>query len=99
MQLIYNETQTDMKCHVLSMRNCTANSIQLNKLPNSYTVTLMIPDTQVHYIMFETTTAINNTFIYAEELGGNEVLINNCQFINIVYGEQLLIFNGSKMAV
>ena len=83
MQLIYNETQTDMKHHVLSMRNCTANSMQLIMLQNSYKVTLKIMDTQVHYIMFETTTAINNTFIYAEELGGNEVLINNCQLITL----------------
>lgn len=56
----------------------------------------MILHTQMNHIMFEPTTAINDTFFYAEELGDNEVLINNCQFINIVYGEQLLIFNSTK---
>lgn len=96
MKLIYNETKTDMKHHVLSMRNCTANSIQLNMSQDSYKVTLTILDTQIHHLLFEPTSAINDTFIYAEELGANEVLINNCQFVNIIYGEQLLIFNSTK---
>ena len=83
MKLIYNETQTNTKHHVLSMRNCTANSIQLNMSQHSYRVTLMISHTEMNHIMFKPTTAINDTFFHAEKLGDNEVLINNCQLLTL----------------
>ena len=96
MQLIYNEMQTNTKHHILWMRNCTVGSIQLNMLQDSYRATLKITDTQIHHIIYKRTTDRNDSFIYVEELEANEILLINCHFINIGYGEQLFIFNSTK---
>ena len=95
-QLLYNETQTHTKYHVLLMRNCTLNSIKLNMLQDSYWVTVKIMDSKINHALYKRTAAINDSFIYTEELGANELSIINCQFNDIIYGEQLLTFNSSK---
>ena len=93
-QLLYNETQMHTNHNVLLMRNCTIKSIKLDMVQDSYRVILKIMDTKIYHNY--DTTAVNDSFIYKEELGANEVLMINCQFVGIIYAEQLLTFNSSK---
>ena len=95
MQLFYNEINTnkEFEHHILSMRNCTAAKIKLSMVQGSYKVTMKITDTLLHYTEHKPT---DDPLIYIDELGANEVLLINCQFIENVYTDQLLLFSGSS---
>ena len=94
-QLFYNETNTNEESEhpILSMHNCTATKIRLSMVQGSYKVTMKIIDTLLHYTVHKPT---DDPLIYIYELGANEVLLINCQFIENVYTDQLLLFSGSS---
>ena len=88
MQLIYNETHVDREHHSISMNNCAVGTLYIDMLQISYKVTLMIINIQVQH-----NTTVYNSFIQAEEIGTNEVLIINCHFVsNIKYRNPFFIF-------
>ena len=77
-QILYNETHTDILHHNLSiMNNCILREIKLDMLQHSYRVTLKIIHLHVYNVYNKDKEV---SFIHAEELGSNAVLILNCQF-------------------
>ena len=88
MQLIYNEIHVDREHHSISMNNCAVGTLYIDMLQISYKVTLMIINIQVQH-----NTTVYNSFIQAEEIGTNEVLIINCHFVsNIKYRNPFFIY-------
>ena len=85
--LLYNETQTDRQ-HVLTLDNCRVEKITIDMLQKSYRVTVKIANMYKSHTMHE--------IISAEELGTNEVLIINCQFISNSYNIHLFSFSSSS---
>ena len=96
MRLFYNETYTERKHHTLSMNNFTVTSIKLDMTQNSYRVTLKIVDTKLQYTIDKVSAGVNDSFIYAEEIGANEVLFINCRFIENDYIHQMFLFTSSS---
>ena len=96
LQLFYNETYTNRKYHFLSIDNCNMTTIKLDMLQDSYRVTLKIINTRLKYTIDKASAGINDSFIFAEELGANEVLLVNCQFIENDYRHQLFLFTSTK---
>ena len=94
-QLFYNETNTNEESEhpILSMRNCTATKIKLSMVQGSYKVTMKMTDTLLRYTVHKPT---DDPLISIDELGANEVLLINCQFIKNVYTDQMLLFSGSS---
>ena len=86
MQLLYNETHTN-RHHSLSLNNCKLKIVKFDMLQNSYKVALRITNMQLQRI---------NGFIHAEELGSNEVLIVNCQFVSWSYDAHMLSFASTS---
>ena len=98
MQLFYNETHTDRDQHSLTINNCTVRRIKLDMLQKYYRVTLRIMNI---YIGLEYRRYPYASFIDAERLGANKVLISNCRFVSNPesYLDQMFFFasanNGS----
>ena len=97
MQLIYNETHTKREHHSLSLNNCTINSIHINMYQVSYKVRLTIINLRVQvrqhvYMPFK-------SFIHAEELGINEMVIINCDFLLCSYDQPLLFSSTGNASV
>ena len=94
MDLFYDEGHTDIEHHSLSLNNCTTHGIKVNMLQKSYRVTLTIANMQVQHKLFD-----SKSFIQANELGTNELVIISCQFVSNTYTDQLFLFastsNGS----
>ena len=93
MHLLYNETQTNKDHHILLMSDCTATKIKLSVVQGSYKVTVKIADTLLHNTEHKPT---DDPLIYVDELGFNEVMLINCQFIKNVYTDHLLLFSSSS---
>ena len=90
-QVVYNEAYTDREHHSLSMINCTVITVYLDMPQFSYKVTLTIVNMQILDSIFT-----YQSFIHAEELGINEVLIIDCRFgSDVNYGMQLLLFSST----
>ena len=90
-QVVYNEGYTDREHHSFSMNNCTVNTVYLDILQFSYKVTLTIVNMQIQDSIFT-----YQSFIHAEELGINEVLIIDCRFVSDAnYRTQLLLFSST----
>ena len=92
-EVIYNETYTHRERHSLSMNNCRVYAVYLCMSQTSYKVTLTIINIQVQHNLFT-----YPSFILAEELGTNEVLMINCQLFDsniISYRSQLLLFSST----
>ena len=95
MQLFYNETRTDREQHTLSINNCTVRRVKIDMLQNYNRVTLRIMNISLECKI--------PCFINAKELGANEVLFINCQFVSnlgsITKLKQMFLFastsNGS----
>ena len=89
-KLFYNETHRNLdKQHILTLDNCRVRSITIDMLQNSYKLTLKIANMQA--------TAHNgDPIISTKELGTNEVLIINCQFISISFNIHLFSFISSS---
>ena len=96
--LYYNETHADGDHHILAMNNCTVSSIKLDMFQDSYKVTLKMMDTKIQSTVHELASD-NDSLIYVGELGPNEVLITNCQFIENIYLEQLFLFASSNNGI
>ena len=95
--LLYNRTQTDKKHHVLTVSNCKIISIKISMLQNSYKMTLMIINMQLKYFTNSILIGMKfDSFIYADELGANEVIIINCKFINYMYTQYVFFFASSS---
>ena len=96
MQLFYNETHTDREQHTLSINNCTVRRIKVDMLQNYYRVILRIMNIRLEYHRHHYA-----SFIRAEKLGTNKVLIMNCRFVSNFrsYMDQMFFFastsNGS----
>ena len=93
MHLLYNETQTNKDHHILLMSDCTATKIKLSVVQGSYKVTVKIADTLLRNTEHKPT---DDPLIYVDELGFNEVMLINCQFIKNVYTDHLLLFSSSS---
>ena len=91
MELIYNETNTQSKYHVLSVNNCVIKRVTLDMSQKHYKVTLKIANIQMQNKMYN-----YKSFIYAKELGTNEVLIINCQFVSNSYSNRMFIFSSTS---
>ena len=97
--LFYNETHADGDHHILAMNNCTVSSIKLDMFQDSYKVTLKMMNTKIQSTVHELANSDNDSLIYVGELGPNEVLITNCQFIENLYLEQLFSFASSSNGI
>ena len=91
-QLFYNETRTDSEHQRFSMSNCTIKSIKLHMFQNSYTVTLRIINMLIQNNKYDD---YYDSFIYAKELGKNEMLIINSRFVSNIYRNQLFYFSST----
>ena len=80
MLLFYNETHTDNDHHILLMSNCVVSSIKFHMIQYSYRVMVKMIDMQMQYILHTPQDGNTDPLIYAEELGGNEIIFINCQF-------------------
>ena len=90
MELLYNETQTDRKHHVLTINDLTIiSALKINMIQNHYKVTLRITNMDLQGIITKVNPTINDSLIQAE-LGRNEVLMINCHFIGKIYENYLL---------
>ena len=100
MELLYNETQTDRRHHVLTINNLTiTSSLKINMIQNSYKVILRITNMRLQDTSQKQYFGINDSIIEAE-LGVNEVLVINCQFIENVYANHLFSFSsGNKGSI
>ena len=88
-RLLYNETHVDRRHHnILTLNNCTAKQLKIDMVQRSYGVTLKIAYTQIQHC--------NEDIISVKELGTNEVLIINCQFISNKYSDYLFSFASSS---
>ena len=96
MLLFYNETLTDKEHHILLISKCVVSSIKFNMIQHSYRVTVKLTDTQMRYIKHTPQDGNTDSLIYVEELGGNKIIISNCQFIQNFYTDSLLIFVSSS---
>ena len=89
--LLYNETHINRRYyhhHVLTLNNCTVTTLEIDMLHESYTVLLKIVNTQI----------LRNYFsICAKDLGKNEILISNCQFLSIYYKNYVFTFASSSI--
>ena len=65
-------------------------------IQNSYRVTLKIINTKLQYTINEGSDGITDSFIFAEEIGANNVLFINCQFIKNYYIHELFLFTSSS---
>ena len=97
--LFYNETHVDKDHHILAMNNCKVSSIKLDMFQDSYKVTLKMMDTKIQSVVLELANSDNDSLIHVGELGSNEVLITNCQFIENLYLEQLFLFASSNNGI
>ena len=88
--LLYNETHTNRRHHIITLNDCEARSLNINMLQKSYKVTLKIVNAQVQH------NHQSDHFISAKELGISAVLIMNYQFISNVYEEYFLLFASSS---
>ena len=91
-----NQTHRDGEHHILAMKNCTVSSIKVNMFQDSYKVTLKMIDTKIQSTVHELADSDNDSLIHAGELGPNEILITNCQFVENLYVEYLFIFASSN---
>ena len=89
MNLLYNEMQADGRYHLLTLDNCKAGTT-INMLQMSYIVTLKIIN-----VKFDHDYSYSTQIIIAENLGSNNLLIINCQFISNTYINSF-IFNSSS---
>jgi len=97
MLLLYNRTHTDRKHHVLTVSNCEIVSIKVTMLQNSYKVTLMIINIQLYDVTNNIVVGVkHDSFIYADELGANEVIIINSKLISYMYAQHLFFFASSS---
>ena len=87
MKLLYKETYVE-KHHILTLNNCRIRTMDVDMLQKSYKVTLKIINTLVQQSY--------DYFIYAKELGINEVYIINCRFISNYYKTQLFSLSCSS---
>ena len=89
MRLLYNETLVDRRHHnILMLNDCITRQLEIDMVQKSYGVTLKIANAQIQYYN-------DARIISAKELGTNEVLIINCQFISNEYNSYLFSFaNG-----
>ena len=99
-QLLYNERHTNEYHHILSINNCTVRSLKLDMLQKSYKVTLKIINMQIQYnrygFYFTYFDYDSLALIHVKELGTNEVIIINCQFISNIYETYLFTFTSSS---
>ena len=92
MQLLYNETHTELEHHSLTLNNCTLNGINLDMFQRSYRVTLRILNMQVKHEVFYDT----KYFIHTNEFRANKVMIINCNFFSNTYSKQLFLFASTR---
>ena len=89
-KLQYNEAHVDKRhLNILTLNNCTAKHLEIDMVQKSYGVTLKIVNTKIQYYD-------DAHIISAKELGINEVLIINCQFISNKYISYLFSFASSS---
>ena len=88
MKLLYKETYVERHHHILTLNNCRIRTMDVDMLQKSYKVTLKIINTLVQQSY--------DYFIYAKELGINEVYIINCRFISNYYKTQLFSLSCSS---
>ena len=91
-KLLYNETHTNRKHHVLILNDCGVQSLDINMLQKSYKVTVKIANGQVLYNY----DCSYYHFISAEELGISALLIMNYQFISNCFTEYFVLFVSSS---
>ena len=95
--LFYNETPIYIQRereHSLSIKNCLVKEICINILQNTYKVKLRIINMLVQHNDYQ----YNESFLKAEMLGRNEVLIINCQFVSNTYFNHLFLFSSTSNA-
>ena len=93
--IVYNNnisTHIDREHHSLLMNNCTVKEINLNMLQDSYRVTLRMANMQVQHNIYQQ----YRRFMNAKELGRNEILIINCQFVSNSYLSYMFLFTSSS---
>ena len=96
MELLYNETRTDRGHHVLTINDLTiTSSLKINMIQSSYKVTLQITNMRLQDTSQKLYSGTNDSIIQAE-LGVNEVLVINCQFIKNIYANHLFSLSSES---
>jgi len=76
-KLLYNETHTDRKHHVLTLNKCKIKAITIHMIQQSFMVTLKIVNIQFDYYYYYDYD--DNNIISSENLGKNQVFLINCK--------------------
>ena len=93
-KLFYNETHRDLDGqHILTLDSCRVRSIIVDMLQKSYRVILKV--TNMQFRIYYNNHDIDQ-MIVAKELGTNEILIINCQFLLNYYEFHLFSFASSS---